>query len=54
VADPSFGIPPEIEEGDQGMIRDRSEESRQALVASLSEIKEYYSYNQSYILELWY
>ncbi len=30
MADPSFGIPPEIEEGDRGMIGDRSEESRAA------------------------
>ncbi len=36
------------------MIRDRLEESWRALVASPSKIKEYYSYNQSYILDLWY
>jgi hypothetical protein len=36
------------------MIEDRSEESRRALVASPSEIKEYYSYDQSYVLELMY
>jgi hypothetical protein len=36
------------------MIRDRSEESWWALVASPSKIKEYYSYNQSYIPDLWY
>jgi hypothetical protein len=53
-ADPSFGIPPEIEEGDRGMIGDRLEESRRALVASPSKIKEYNSYNQSYILDIWY
>jgi hypothetical protein len=53
-ADPSIGIPLDIEGGDRGMIRDRSEESQQALVASPSKIKEYYSYDQSYILDLWY
>ncbi len=53
-ADPSFGISL-IEEGDWCMINDRSEELRRALVvASPSKIKEYYSYNQSYILDLWY
>jgi hypothetical protein len=36
------------------MIRDRSEKSRRAFVASPSKIKEYYSYDQSYILDLWY
>jgi hypothetical protein len=36
------------------MIGERSEELRQALVASPFKIKEYYSYDQSYILDLWY
>jgi hypothetical protein len=36
------------------MIRDRSEELRRDLVASLSKIKEHYSYDQSCILDLWY
>jgi hypothetical protein len=34
------------------MLRDRSEESWRALVASPFTIKEYYSYNQSCILSL--
>ena len=53
-ADPSFGILPEIEGGDRGMIGDRLEESWRALAVSPMKIKEYYSYNQSNILDLWY